>query len=72
MDSIQFQNEKEKIIVVCLLPSQKTKLALANSTWLSCSGRLGNVLKSVMHVQCCCFDHENNCLLNVLVAFVFL
>ena len=35
MDSIQFQNEKEKIIVVCLLPSQKTKLALANSTWLS-------------------------------------
>ena len=30
---------------------------LGGFTSWSCSGRQRNVLKSVMHVQSCCFDH---------------
>ena len=38
--------------------------------WLWCSGRQRNVLKSVMHVQSCCFAHKTIFFAVVVVVFV--
>ena len=43
--------------------SMLTSHALEGFTSWSRTGRQRNVLKSVMHVQSCCFGHTTNCFL---------
>ena len=53
-DFIQVQKERGKFVVACPRPPLNFKLGF--TSW-SCSGRQRNVLKSMMHLQSCCFDH---------------
>ena len=55
-DFIQLQKKKGIFVVVI-----HGLVALGAFTSKSCVGRERNVIKSVIHVQSCCFAHKSNC-----------